>query len=214
MRSSTRTFMIIMVPRFVSVHNRPMALAELIGDPDAAVDDIAAVLDGLDHDGRWALLSRLGRGHQRALYRKAAAALDLAQLVPGAAPLTEVVHDGVNTLPVVAPLRRFQKRFCRPESGDCLYGYNEGPTRRLIGPGYFIATADPEGGVVVDYFQVPPGRVPDGWPRVIPNSHGLQRFVFHQTRDYLRRVSAHVSVGAAYRKDRPLDHYFVLCRRD
>jgi hypothetical protein len=189
-----------------------MALARLIADPDAALDDIAALLDGLDHDGRWALLSRLNRGQQRVLYRKAdAATMDVAHLVGAAPPLTEVVHDGTNTLPV---FRRFQKRFCRPVSGEGLYGYNEGSTRRFIGPGYFVALPAEGGGVVVDYFQVPSGTVPGGWPRVVPNSQGLQRFVFHQTRDYLRRVSAHVSVGAAYKKDRPLDHYFVLCRRD
>jgi hypothetical protein len=192
-----------------------MALTDLIADPDAGVDDIAAVLDGLDHRGRWAMLARLGRGQQRVLYRKAdAATMDFAQLVGEAPALIEVIHDGVNTLPVAPPLRRFQKRFCRPESAGCLYGYNEGPTRRLIGPGYFVALPADGGGIVVDYFQVPSGPVAPGWPRVVPNTQGLQRFVFHQTRDYLRRVSANVSVGTAYRKDRPLDHYFILCRRD
>jgi hypothetical protein len=67
--------------------------------------------------------------------------------------------------------------------------------------------------VVVDYFEVPGGAVVDGWPRVVPNSRGLQRFVYHRTRDFLRAVSTHVSIGAAFKRDRPLDHYFVLCRR-
>ena len=71
--------------------------------------------------------------------------------------------------------------------------------------------ADP--GVLVDYHRVPDGPVAPGWPPVVPNSKGLQRFVFHETRDRLRRVSAYVSVGAAYKRDRPLDHYFTLCRR-
>ncbi len=125
-----------------------------------------------------------------------------------------MIHDGRNTLPVAPALRRFQKRFCRPGDGTAqrLFGYNEGPTRRFIGPGYFVAVPD-GGGVVIDYFQVPDGPVVPGWPRVRPNSYGLQRFVFHQTRDLLRRVSRHVSIGAAYKRDRPLDHYFVLCRR-
>jgi hypothetical protein len=202
-----------MVPRAPAAHNRPMALPNLITDPDAALDEIAALLDGLDHDGRWALLSRLNRSQQRVLFRKAdPATMDVGHLVGDAPPLTGVVHDGMNTL---AAFRRFQKRFCRQGSGsgEELYGYNEGPTRRLIGPGYFVALPAEGGGVVVDYFRVPSGPVPAGWPRVVPNSEGLQRFVFHETRDYLRRVSAHVSVGAAYKRDRPLDHYFVLCRR-
>jgi hypothetical protein len=48
---------------------------------------------------------------------------------------------------------------------------------------------------------------------VVPNEKGLQRNVYHQTRDFLRRVSSHVSIGAAYKNDDPLDHYFILCRR-
>ena len=50
--------------------------------------------------------------------------------------------------------------------------------------------------------------------RVVPNDWRLQRFVYHQTRDFMRRVSRHVSIGAAFTRERPLDHYFVLCRRD
>ena len=61
---------------------------------------------------------------------------------------------------------------------------------------------------------MPDGAVPDTWPRVIGNDRGLQRFVYHQTRDFMRRVSQHVSIGAAFKRERPLDHYFVLCRRD
>ena len=58
------------------------------------------------------------------------------------------------------------------------------------------------------------GPVPDGWPRVRPNSQGLQYFVYHRTRDFMRRVSKTVSIGAAYKVERPLDHYFLLSRRD
>jgi hypothetical protein len=29
----------------------------------------------------------------------------------------------------------------------------------------------------------------------------------------MRRVSRHVSIGAAFKRERPLDHYFVLCRK-
>lgn len=120
------------------------------------------------------------------------------------------------------PLRRLQKRFCRPSdpvAGE-LFGYNEGPLRRIIGPGYFVASAPGDaaqrahGGVMVDYCRVPEGAVVDGWPRIVLNSKGLQRFVYDQTRDFLRRVSTHVSIGAAFKRDEPLDHYFVLSRRD
>lgn len=201
-----------------------MTLPELIADPQAPVDDLAALLDAMDAEARWAALSGLHRGQQRALYRKAdPTSIDLNDLVTGAGPLAEVIHDGVNTLPVPPPLRRFQKRFCRTGDGSDrrLFGYNEGPTRRIFGPGYFVARpASPDdpasreyGGVVIDYGRIPDGSVPPGWPRIVPNAHGLQRFVYHRTRDFLRRVSAHVSIGAVVKGDRPLDHYFVLCRR-
>ena len=67
--------------------------------------------------------------------------------------------------------------------------------------------------MVVDYFQVPDGEVAPGWPRVVANDWRLSRFVYHHTRDFMRRVSRHVSIGAAYKDERPLDHYFVLCRQ-
>lgn len=200
-----------------------MSLAALIDDPGARIEEISRYLDGLDPASRWAEVSRLGRDRQRALYEKAAQApaIDLEHFVGAAAPRVEVIHDGVNTLPVPDRLRRFQKRFCRPaRDGQRLFGYNEGPTRRAIGPGYFVAVPtrgrpewEARGAIVVDYFQVPDDGVAPGWPAVVPNHRGLQRFVYDQTRDFMRRVSAHVSIGAAFKRERPLDHYFVLCRR-
>jgi hypothetical protein len=201
-------------------------LGELIDDVGAGIDEIAAYLDGLDGDARWREVGALGRARQRMLYEKAAHAdaVDLAHFVGDARPREEVIHDGANTLPLPARLQRFQKRFCRPTAnghvGARLFGYNEGPTRRWIGPGYFVAVETVErpawsarGAVVIDYFQVPDGAVAETWPRVVPNDWRLQRFVYDQTRDFMRRVSRHVSIGAAFKRERPLDHYFVLCRR-
>jgi hypothetical protein len=201
-----------------------MRLDDLVVDPDSTLDDIAAFLDNLDGTQRWEHVQRLGRDEQRTLYRKSASStIGLNHFVRVADPLVEVIHDGINTLPVMPRLRRFQKRFCRPDdsSSQRLFGYNEGPLRRLIGPGYFVAFSteadlarQAHGGVVVDYFQVPGGAVATGWPQVVPNARGLQRYVYDQTRDFMRRVSAHVCVGAAFKRDKPLDHYFVLCRRE
>jgi hypothetical protein len=200
-----------------------MSLAALIDDPAASIATIARHLDGLSARDRWAQVGRLERDRQRTLYEKAAhaAPLDLAYFVGDAAPRVEVIHDGVNTLPVPAPLRRFQKRFARPDDGSArLFGYNEGITRGPIGPGFFVAVPtagrpawQARGAVVVDYYQVPDGPVPSGWPRVVPNDWRLQRLVYFETRDFMRRVSAHVSIGAAFKRERPLDHYFVLCRQ-
>lgn len=201
-------------------------LARLIDDDRIGIGAIEALLDGLDGATRLRELSGLSRARQRMLYEKAAHArpIDLAFFVGDAGEREEVIHDGVNTLPLPAPLRRFQKRFCRPTPnghGPRLFGYNEGPTRKLVGPGFFVAGATDErphwlarGPVVVDYYQVPDGPVAPTWPAVIPNNRRLQRFVYNGTRDFMRRVSAHVSIGAAFKAERPLDHYFVLCRQD
>jgi hypothetical protein len=202
-----------------------MSLQSLIDDPTSDIKSIGSFLDGLEAGARWEAVSGLDRDRQRALYEKAAFAppLDFDYFVGKAKPRQEVIHDGMNTLPLPSPLKRFQKRFCRPENGDGarLYGYNEGPTRQVVGPGYFVAiptrgkpTWESRGAVVVDYFQVPDGAVADGWPRVVKNDWRLQKLVYDQTRDFMRRVSKHVSIGAAFKREKPLDHYFVLCRRD
>jgi hypothetical protein len=48
---------------------------------------------------------------------------------------------------------------------------------------------------------------------VIPNTQGLQRFVYHKTRDFMRRLSTHVTIGAAFKEEKAHDHYFILCRQ-
>ena len=200
-----------------------LSTVDLILDERTPVGAIANALDDMDHEERWQTLSRLDRKGQRSLYEKAAdsTTIELTHFVgEGDHARTEVIHEGRNTLPLPAPLRRFQKRFCRPAgASERLFGYNEGPTRKLVGPGYFVAVRtegrpcwQARGGVVIDYFQVPEGEVAPGWPAVVANETGLQRFVYAGTRDFMRRVSAQVSIGAAYKGDKPLDHYFVLCR--
>jgi len=197
----------------------------LIDDEQRGIDAIATYLDGLDGETRWRAVGGLTRARQRMLYEKAAhaPAIDLDYFVGAAGVREEVIHDGLNTLPLPPPLRRFQKRFCRPAPnghGRRLFGYNEGPTRKVVGPGFFVAVPTAgrphwtaRGPVVVDYYQVPDGPVAPGWPTVVPNDWRLQRFVYDGTRDFMRRVSQHVSIGAAFKGERPLDHYFVLCRQ-
>lgn len=197
-------------------------LTDLIHDSSTDILAIAAHLEALSETDRVAALDTLGRRDQRALYHKAAASepIDMSHFVPGDAPLAAVQHQGRNTLPLPGKHRRFQKRFCRPEAGgDRLFGYNEAPSRGLIGPGYFVAipTAgqphwQERGAVVVDYFQVPDAEVCADWPPVVPNTKGLQRFVYHKTRDFMRKVSGSVSIGAAYKGEKSLEHYFTLCR--
>lgn len=201
-----------------------MELTSLIDDSAAGIAVIAGYLDALPAAARLAEVRTLDRDRQRALYGKAAGGepIDLHHFVGDAAARTEVIHDGLNTLPLPGGLRRFQKRFCRPAEGNGrLFGYNHGPTEKIVGPGYFVAVPtqgrtiwEGRGAVVVDYFQIPDGAVADGWPPIVPNDWRLSRFVYHHTRDFMRRASAHVSIGAAFKGERPLDHYFVLCRRE
>jgi hypothetical protein len=199
-------------------------LADLVQDPASGIDAIAAHLDALTHEQRLEAVYSLRKKGQKALFEKAAAAppITLEHFVPrDREPLEEVIHFGKNTLPA---FKLFQKRFCRPDGAelDKLYGYNEGLTRGLIGPGYFVAhpTAGHEpvwqerGAIVVNYFEVPDDQVVDGWPKIKPNTSGLQVFVYNKTRDFMRKVSEHVSIGAAFRVEKALDAYFILCRQD
>jgi hypothetical protein len=65
--------------------------------------------------------------------------------------------------------------------------------------------------VVIDYCEVP-ARKPAEWPPVLPNSARLSRFIYYRTRDYMRGVSQHVTIGRATRDGKPMDNWFVLCR--
>ncbi|MEW5852345.1 MAG: hypothetical protein AB2A00_26375 [Myxococcota bacterium] len=200
-------------------------LSELLDSSTSTFEQVRTLLDGLDHAGRMSALSATNRAQQRRLYQLAErkVSLTLEDLVPSSrGAVTEVKHHGRNTLPLPRAFRFFQKPMCRPKDGSArLFGFNEGASRPIVGPGYFVAyrcTDKPEwaarGDVVVDYFQVPDVEVVPGWPTVVPNSKGLQMFVFKGTRDFLRGVSQHVTIGTAYKGEKALDHYFTLCRED
>ena len=200
-----------------------MELIDLIRDRNAGIDRVGALLNELSHPQRIDALAALGRDEQRRLYAKASEAppVTLEHFVPAdRGDLQAVRHHGKNTLPLPRKHRFFAKVFCRPRDGSPrLFGFNDSPSKPLIGPGYFVAVPTEgharwhtRGPVVIDYFQVPDGEVPSNWPKVVRNTKGLQRFVYEGTRDYMRSVSDHVTIGAAFKGPTPLDHYFVLCR--
>lgn len=185
--------------------------------PALVPDRVAGALDGLGEADRIDAVAHLRRRELAALYEAAAAnpPLTLVDFVPaGVAPRVEVIHEGKNSLPLFT---RFQKRFCRPANPTSteLWGYNEQSQRAFTGPGYFVCHE--EGGqLVIDYRDVPratPDELPPGWPRILPNSARLSRFIYNGTVDVMRRVSDRVTIGRAHRKGKPMDAWFALVRR-
>ncbi len=195
--------------------------AELIARIDESPVDvrrIAELLDSLDHDRRVAATRALDRSRQRRLYAAAEGfrPVRLPDLVPPeAGDLATVRHFGKNTLPVFS---HFEKRFCRPAGADAskpgeLYGFNFQALEWLTGPGYFVASEDPNRPEVwIDYSRLPPAQ-PPGWPEIRSNERGLSRFVYGFMIDTLRRVSEHVTIGSAARRGKDLGSWFVLCRQ-
>jgi hypothetical protein len=200
-----------------------MPLAALLRDPATSLAGVRDALDGLDHAGRVAAVEACELAELGRLWVLAADAtpIDAAHFVRDRGPRAPVTHDGWNSLPLPRASRRFQKVFARPDEGGAprIFGYNEGDSRALIGPGYFQLVPSPDGltgrgAWVVDYFQVPDGPVPEGWPKVVPNWWGLQVFVYSGTRDYMRRVSDHVSIGKPWARALELPFCFALVRRE
>jgi hypothetical protein len=177
---------------------------------------LAGALDELGDDARVDAIAHLSRRELAALYDAAADSAPLALgdfVTDEVGEKVEVIHEGKNSLGLFT---RFQKRFCRAPGG-VLWGYNEQAMRPFTGPGYFIVHADDRGQVVIDYRQVPeaaPDELPAGWPRIIPNSARLSRFIYNGTVDVMRRVSQRVTVGRAERAGKPMDAWFALVRRN
>jgi hypothetical protein len=193
-------------------------LSRMVQD-GAAAEEMARYLDSLSHASRRRAVEGMKRAEMALLFEKVSGSLplDLDHFVPPEhPPLMEVVHWGKNSLPAFT---RFSKRMCRPTgpADDILWGYNEGSSlvANAVGPGYFIARAGEEADtpVWIDYHQLPTGK-PDHWPKVLKNSSRLSFFVYNKTIDKMRRVSEHVTIGAAYKNGRMMGAYFMLCRED
>jgi hypothetical protein len=189
-----------------------MSIHEFFRGDDVDLDGLSAYLDGLASAARIAEARRLTGIEQARLFDRAAGfrRITLDDFVPADAPaLAPVIHYGRNSLPV---FRIFEKRFCKPDTGGGeLWGYNEQRFKAFTGPGYFLASPASDLEVVIDYCEVPP-RKPPQWPSILPNSARLSRFIYYRTRDFMRGVSAHVSIGRATREGKPMDNWFVLCR--
>lgn len=176
--------------------------------------EIGRRFDALGSEARVRLLRSLSGRAQAKLYEaaKGVRKMRLEDLVPADVPaLSEVVHQGKNSLPVFT---HFAKVFCRPKGeGREVWGYNRsgGLLESVVGPGYFVAYEGPGDEVLIDYTRLPNGKVPS-WPEILSNHDRLSRFVYAGMIDALRGVSAHVSVGRAIRNGKVQDNWFVLCR--
>ncbi|MCB0221159.1 MAG: hypothetical protein KDH09_15785 [Chrysiogenetes bacterium] len=191
------------------------SIHEFFRGREVATGELADFLDNLPPFRRVEEALRLDAKEQAALFDavRDERPVKLEDIVPEeCAPMKEVIHYGRNTLPMFS---YFQKRFCRPDEEGLreLWGYNHQLLSPVTGPGYFVTRNCDDGEVLVDYLCVPP-RHPAGWPEILPNSARLSRFIYYNTRDYLRGVSAHVTIGRATRKGKPMDNWFVLCRED
>ena len=182
--------------------------------------DLERLRATLDTCGTWARINAvrtLTPAQMKVLFEGCADAepLSLDYMVPAGEALVEVIHHGKNSLPVFS---HFQKRFCRPDgedSPDQLWGYNHngGVQMAVTGPGYFVTTLTEKGEVLVDYAKVPP-RKPASWPAIMGPTARAGSLVWAGMTDVLRRVSDHVTIGAAYKNGKPMGQYFALCRED
>ncbi len=182
-------------------------------EPKIDLPRLTEILDGMGHEGRLHTVRGWGKARQAELFEAAKGyrPLTLDHYVPSdVGNLTEVIHWGKNSLPLFSD---FQKRFCRPEDEEgVLVGYNEGSTRGLVGPGYYVAE-EKDGELVIDYRKTPKTKVAS-WPEILPNSKKLGFLVYEGMVDYMRGLSSHVSIGRAEKGGKMMDAYFVLVRED
>jgi hypothetical protein len=170
-------------------------------------------LDVLTQEQRLASIRALPRTMQKSLYDAATgyAPLTVSDFVPDSAkPYAPVHHFGINNMPL---FRNFAKVMYRLPDGSTA-GYNEQPWRWLTGPGYFVVEPSDKvirGDVVINYHQVP-HAAPPGWPAIRDNGRGFSHFVYRGMKDYMRRVSKHVTIGHAVRNGVPQPQCFILVR--
>lgn len=203
-------------------------LVELVREK-TEISAIEAHLDGLPHADRKAQVEALSSKDLAGLYTLADGRHpDLDFFVPADVPAgQEVVHHGKNSLPVIGGT--FRKRFARVAGDEALIGGfndNDGFVSQVgwfTGPGYFVirprGCANPDGRtdcdqLFVNYYEAPTGPTPDGWPAVADNSGLTAGLVFGEMCDYMWRVSAHVSIGQAWKKAKNVGQHFALVRED
>ena len=191
-------------------------LATQLRRGDIEIASMSAWLDGLSKTERTTEILTLDKQAQKKLWSLCEnREVTIEDMVPlNTSPLQPIRHLGRNSLPVFT---RFEKRFCRINSDPMmLVGYNEGPTRPYVGPGYFTTRISEEkerGATVIDYTMIGEDRA-EGWPSIKPNTSGLCYIVYGNMLDYLRKVSTYVTIGKAWKNGKETENYFMLLRED
>lgn len=188
----------------------------LLGHHDErSLERIGVTLDRMDPRSRVATVLSIKPKELAELWELVSGRnVDARHFVPAdAGALKPVIHHGKNSMPTFS---RFQKRFCVPETEATeVYGYNHQPFLWATGPGYFVGStsseADAPASFLIDYARLP-AKVPEGWPRIVPNSTRLGPIVYAGQVDYVRGVSEHVCIGRLYRRGKSRDIWFILCR--
>lgn len=187
-------------------------LGALLIDTATKPQRVADLLDGLSHDDRVAAVRSLGSKHLHRMWDlvDGFGELTLEYYIPkGTPPLTEARHYGKNSLPAFTI---FEKRFYLLNETE-LGGANFQSISWLTGPGYYVAAEDKSRReLVIDYRKLP-DRKPEGWPEIKSNTSGISTLVYGNMVDTTRRVSAHVSIGAAAKHGKDMGARFVLCRQ-
>jgi hypothetical protein len=182
-------------------------------EPKVDLPRVAHILDGLGPMGRLETIRGWDARTMSALWdaAKGKSQLTMEHFVPASVgPMTEVMHEGMNSLPVFTPV---QKRMARTKDG-VVFGYNDVETQVFVGPGFF--TVNPgknDGELDIDYRAVPVHRLPS-WPAVAPNTDGLGRFVWGDLVDVMRGISSHVSIGSSFKQGKALGVFFAVSRVD
>jgi len=181
-----------------------MTLGTFLEPQTVSADDVGRYLEDLSPGDRRGQCLGLKAGQQRRLWEIAIA----ADLYPSGDLVSDSssVFAGRNSL---ATFSRFEKWFASQEGA--VVGCNRHFLRPLIGPGYFTVRTGQAGPLEFDYADVP-RQAPPGWPAVRANSGGLARSVYGDLLDRVVWLTADVLVGAAFRRGRSLDSYFVLVR--
>lgn len=186
-------------------------------EPKIDLQRLSEVLDGLGHEGRVHATMTWTPKQKKAIFEAAKGfkPLDLDFLVPSSVgDLVEVIHDGHNTVPLFS---HFQKRFVRLQGeSHPIAGYNHQSMQMFTGPGFFLVKkgeGEHEGELEIDYTKSPKTK-PDHWPTIRENDGLIGGIVYGNMVDYLRGISSHVAIGAAFKNGKPRHQWFTLVRRD